>query len=54
MENSEVWFEDGAPLTHKLCEDIRQPDDVALQVNYECNVCDEAKYEVRCKHGKLP
>ncbi|XP_026732554.1 spondin-1-like isoform X2 [Trichoplusia ni] len=44
--NNEVWFEDGGPLTQKLCEDMRQPDDVAPQLNYECGVCDEAKYEL--------
>lgn len=45
-ENQEIWFEDGAPLTVKLCEDMRQPDDVSPNINYECKVCDEAKYEV--------
>ncbi|XP_037298365.1 spondin-1 isoform X1 [Manduca sexta] len=46
MENDEMWFEDGAPLTEKLCEDLRQPDDVAPSLNYECQICDEAKYEI--------
>ncbi|XP_063359764.1 spondin-1-like isoform X1 [Cydia amplana] len=45
-ESQEVWFEDGAPLTRKLCEDMRQPDDVSPNLNYECNICDEAKYQV--------
>lgn len=45
-ENEADWYEDGAPLTRKLCEDMRQPDDVSQQLNYECSVCDEAKYEV--------
>ncbi|XP_073949802.1 spondin-2-like isoform X1 [Choristoneura fumiferana] len=45
-ESQEIWFEDGAPLTVKLCEDMRQPDDVSPNINYECKVCDEAKYEV--------
>ncbi|XP_047019490.1 spondin-1-like isoform X1 [Helicoverpa zea] len=44
--NDEVWYEDGAPLTQKVCEDLRQPDDVAPQLNYECGICDEAKYEL--------
>lgn len=45
--NDEVWYEDGTPLTQKVCEDLRQPDDVAPQLNYECGICDEAKYEVK-------
>jgi hypothetical protein len=45
-ENDDVWFEDGGPLTMKICEDLRQPDDVAPQLIYDCRVCDEAKYEV--------
>ncbi|KAJ8730585.1 hypothetical protein PYW08_001998 [Mythimna loreyi] len=44
--NDEVWYEDGDPLTQKVCEDLRQPDDVAPQLNYECGICDEAKYEL--------
>lgn len=46
MEGDAMWFEDGSPLTQKLCEDMRQPDDVAPQLNYDCQICDEAKYEV--------
>lgn len=46
-ENDNVWFEDGGPLTLKICEDTRQPDDLALQLNEDCGICDEAKYEVR-------
>ncbi|XP_034827310.1 spondin-1-like isoform X2 [Maniola hyperantus] len=46
VENEDVWFEDGAPLTQILCEDMRQPDDVTPQLNYECQICDEAKYEL--------
>lgn len=49
--NDEVWYEDGAPLTQKVCEDLRQPDDVAPQLNYECGICDEAKYEVSDAEG---
>lgn len=45
-ENEVDWYEDGAPLTRKLCEDMRQPDDVSQQLNYDCSICDEAKYEV--------
>lgn len=45
-ENENSWFEDGAPLTVRTCEDMRQPDDVAPQLNLDCQVCDEAKYEV--------
>ncbi|CAG4949333.1 unnamed protein product [Colias eurytheme] len=45
-ENEEEWYEDGAPLSLKLCEDMRQPDDVTPQLNYECDICDEAKYEI--------
>lgn len=45
VESDAVWFEDGSPLTQKLCEDMRQPDDVAPQLNYDCQICDEAKYE---------
>ncbi|XP_075974399.1 spondin-1-like isoform X2 [Anticarsia gemmatalis] len=45
-ENDALWFEDGGPLTKKLCEDMRQPDDVAPLVNSNCGVCDEAKYEL--------
>ncbi|KAH9644110.1 hypothetical protein HF086_015440 [Spodoptera exigua] len=44
--NDEVWYEDGVPLTQKVCEDLRQPDDVAPQLNLECGICDEAKYEL--------
>ncbi|XP_039751355.1 spondin-1-like isoform X2 [Pararge aegeria] len=46
VENEDVWFEDGAPLTQILCEDMRQPDDVTPKLNYECQICDEAKYEL--------
>lgn len=45
-ENENVWYEDGGPLTARICEDVQQPDDVTPQLNYECSVCDEAKYEV--------
>ncbi|CAG9785777.1 unnamed protein product [Diatraea saccharalis] len=45
-ENENVWFEDGGPLTLKVCEDMRQPDDVSPQFNDECTICDEAKYEI--------
>ncbi|KAM3963610.1 spondin-1 [Aphomia sociella] len=45
-ENEDLWFEDGSPLTQKICEDLRQPDDISPQLNYECNICDEAKYEI--------
>ncbi|RVE51860.1 hypothetical protein evm_003480 [Chilo suppressalis] len=45
-ENENMWFEDGGPLTLKVCEDMRQPDDVTPQLNYECQICDEAKYEI--------
>ncbi|XP_026315510.1 spondin-1-like isoform X2 [Hyposmocoma kahamanoa] len=45
-ENDDLWFEDGPPLTQKLCEDSRQPDDVSPQLNYECSICDDAKYEI--------
>lgn len=45
-ENENNWFEDGAPLTVRICEDMSQPDDVAPQLNLACQVCDEAKYEV--------
>ncbi|XP_035433996.2 spondin-1 isoform X1 [Spodoptera frugiperda] len=44
--NDEVWYEDGVPLTQKVCEDLSQPDDVAPQLNLECGICDEAKYEL--------
>ncbi|KAL0831560.1 hypothetical protein ABMA28_002349 [Loxostege sticticalis] len=44
-ESSNIWFEDGSPLTLRVCEDTRQPDDLSLQSNYNCQVCDEAKYE---------
>lgn len=46
VENDEMWFEDGAPLTQKLCEDLRQPDDIAPAINSNCDICDEAKYEL--------
>ncbi|CAK1600684.1 unnamed protein product [Parnassius mnemosyne] len=46
IETTEVWFEDGPPLTQQLCEDTRQPDDVTPQLNYNCQICDEAKYEI--------
>lgn len=46
VENDEIWYEDGMPLTKKLCEDLRQPDDVAPQINENCQICDEAKYEI--------
>ncbi|XP_049868342.1 spondin-2-like isoform X2 [Pectinophora gossypiella] len=45
-ENEAVWFEDGAPLTLRLCEDLSQPDDIAPVINNECSVCEEAKYEI--------
>ncbi|XP_031762782.2 spondin-1-like isoform X2 [Galleria mellonella] len=45
-ENEDLWFEDGSPLTMRICEDLRQPDDVSPQLNYECQICDEAKYEI--------
>ncbi|KAL0881151.1 hypothetical protein ABMA27_002269 [Loxostege sticticalis] len=45
-ESSNIWFEDGSPLTLRVCEDTRQPDDLSLQSNYNCQVCDEAKYEI--------
>lgn len=45
-ENENSWYEDGAPLSIRLCEDMRQPDDITPQLNYECEICDEAKYEV--------
>ncbi|CAK1540723.1 unnamed protein product [Leptosia nina] len=45
-ENKETWYEDGSPLSLKLCEDMRQPDDVTPQLNYDCQICDEAKYEI--------
>lgn len=47
-ETDDVWYEDGGPLTSRMCEDMQQPDDVTPQLNYDCKVCDEAKYEVRC------
>lgn len=46
VENNNVWFEDGAPLTLRVCEDTRQPDDLSLQTNSNCKICDDAKYEV--------
>ncbi|XP_050668667.1 spondin-1-like isoform X2 [Leptidea sinapis] len=45
-ENKDTWYEDGSPLTLRMCEDMRQPDDVTPQLNYECQICDEAKYEL--------
>ncbi|XP_047507486.1 spondin-1-like isoform X1 [Pieris napi] len=45
-ENKESWYEDGGPLSLYLCEDMRQPDDITPQVNYDCGICDEAKYEI--------
>ncbi|XP_059055555.1 spondin-1-like [Achroia grisella] len=45
-ENEDLWYEDGSPLTMKICEDLRQPDDVSPRLNYECQICDEAKYEI--------
>ncbi|CAH2076961.1 unnamed protein product, partial [Iphiclides podalirius] len=46
VESEEVWYEDGPPLVHQLCEDTRQPDDATPQFNYDCQICDEAKYEI--------
>ncbi|KAJ0175797.1 hypothetical protein K1T71_008956 [Dendrolimus kikuchii] len=46
VENDELWYEDGTPLTKRLCEDLRQPDDIAPQINEDCQICDEAKYEL--------
>ncbi|XP_013183038.2 spondin-2 [Amyelois transitella] len=45
-ENEDTWYSDGAPLTQRLCEDLRQPDDAAPQINGNCEACGEAKYEV--------
>ncbi|XP_064292531.1 spondin-2-like [Plodia interpunctella] len=45
-ENEDTWYIDGAPLSRRLCEDLRQPDDAAPQINENCEVCGEAKYEV--------
>ncbi|OWR40793.1 f-spondin [Danaus plexippus plexippus] len=45
-ETQDIWFDSGAPLSQRLCEDMRQSDDVTPQLNYNCNICDEAKYEV--------
>ncbi|XP_072938962.1 spondin-1-like isoform X2 [Epargyreus clarus] len=45
-ENEEVWFQDGSPLTQRLCEDMSQPDDVTPILNFDCQTCDEAKYEL--------
>ncbi|XP_068632877.1 spondin-1-like [Battus philenor] len=47
VESDETWYEDGPPLTQRLCEDMRQPDDITPQLNYECQTCDEAKYEIK-------
>ncbi|XP_041986401.1 spondin-1-like isoform X2 [Aricia agestis] len=46
VENEDVWYEDGSPLTQKICEDLRQPDDISPKFNYDCKICNEAKYEV--------
>lgn len=47
-EHQDVWYEDGLPLSLRLCEDLRQPDDATPQLNLDCDICDEAKYEVMC------
>ncbi|XP_047530626.1 spondin-1-like isoform X1 [Vanessa atalanta] len=46
VEHEDVWYEDGSPLSQRLCEDLRQPDDVTQQLNYDCDICDDAKYEL--------
>ncbi|XP_045447213.1 spondin-1-like [Melitaea cinxia] len=45
-EHQDVWYEDGFPLSLRLCEDLRQPDDATPQLNLDCDTCDEAKYEL--------
>ncbi|CAH0714706.1 unnamed protein product, partial [Brenthis ino] len=45
-ETESTWYEDGGPLSLRLCEDTRAPDDVTPLLNYQCSICDEAKYEL--------
>ncbi|CAH2108584.1 unnamed protein product [Euphydryas editha] len=46
VERQDLWYEDGSPLSLRLCEDMHQPDDVTPQLNHDCDICDEAKYEL--------
>lgn len=46
MENRDFWYMDDGPLSHLLCEDVRENDDNQPDIVNPCCACEEAKYEV--------
>jgi hypothetical protein len=46
VENRDFWYMDDGPLSHLLCEDVRENDDNQPDIVNPCCACEEAKYEV--------
>lgn len=43
----DVWYTSTGPLAKKVCEDRRKNEDMKPTENDNCDVCEEARYEVR-------
>ncbi|XP_073949807.1 spondin-2-like isoform X2 [Choristoneura fumiferana] len=42
----EVYYNNQGPLTKRICEDQRKPEDMLPKVNADCQVCEDAKYKL--------
>lgn len=42
----DVWYNYEGPLSRRICEDSRKADDMQPMVNDNCDVCEEARYQV--------
>lgn len=43
----DVWYSFEGPLSQRICEDRRKADDMQPMENYNCQVCEDARYKVR-------
>lgn len=43
----DVWYTHEGPLSKRVCEDVRDADDILPTQNDNCQVCEEARYQVR-------
>ncbi|CAG9785778.1 unnamed protein product [Diatraea saccharalis] len=42
----DVWYNYEGPLSKRVCEDIRNADDILPTQNDDCQVCEEARYQL--------
>ncbi|KAJ2950193.1 hypothetical protein O0L34_g11554 [Tuta absoluta] len=43
----DVWYNNEGPLSKRICEDYRKAEDMKPTENSNCQVCEEARYELR-------